>query len=779
LPNAGKRRPPVDPAILTDPQWVWLSLPGGSALPDEICNDDDPLPLVAQQNGSRWLGLHVEGTPDQRDDLRRRLAEAVDIEIRGEMLSAAKTPEARVAAIHDELPARPQHPDADVPMRDVCEWSGGDVPAQWTAADFAPLDYWSLYRPGLFHPLDDRYAGPRLPIDEIVSRGVGWDGDVLFSALLLRECKYTRVEAEAALKASGSPWAAKLAEFMDERAVWEWEVFDGSWCPPDAWPVEWHMPGDDWPVEVRIDGEGRRGRVGVVFRSYRREYPDRLDLSDGFQRTQTVKRLAEAWGLPVPWLAWLDQRLAAEAIKQAPDTRAEDDPQGQEIPTSRAAMLRLTDIGNGQRLANLHGNDLRYCWPWSKWLVWSGQRWKLDDVGGVAARAKATVRSIYSEAARAEEDSERKAIAAWARQSERRERVAAMVDLARSEPGIPILPDQLDRDPWVLNCTNGTLDLQTAKLRQHDRMDYLTKLSPVAYQPSAQCPRWDAFLEDIFQANAELVGFVQRLAGYCLTGDVSEQVLPIFHGIGANGKSTLVSTLLEMLGSDYSMKAPADFLVAKRDEAHPTGLADLAGKRLVACQETEDGRRLAESLVKELTGGDPQRARRMREDFWQFWPTHKVILATNHRPAVKGTDYAIWRRLRLVPFNVVIPPDARDKHLLDKLRGELEGILAWSVRGCLEWQRDGLREPGDVVTATDNYRNEEDIVGVFLAESCDQDAETWERGKALYAAYKRHCEDSGEHPVGQRRFGRVMTERGFERYMNNGTCYRGVRVRAE
>ncbi|HUT89353.1 MAG TPA: hypothetical protein VMY37_07645, partial [Thermoguttaceae bacterium] len=344
LPNAGKRRPPVDPAILTDPQWVWLSLPGGSALPDEICNDDDPLPLVAQQNGNRWLGLHVKASNEQRDDLRRRLAEAVDIEIRGEMLSAAKTPEARVAAIHDELPARPQHPDADVPMYDVSEW-GGDVPAQWTAADFAPLDYWSLYRPGLFHPLDDRYAGPRLPIDEIVSRGVGWDGDVLFSALLLRECKYTRVEAEAALKASGSPWAAKLAEFMDERAVWEWEVFDGSWCPADCWPCDWHVSGDDWPVEVRIDGEGRRGRVGVVFRSYSRVYPDRLDLSDGFQRTQTVKRLAEAWKLPVRCLSWLDQRLAAEAIteKQAPDTRTEPDPQGQAIPTGRAAMLRVLD----------------------------------------------------------------------------------------------------------------------------------------------------------------------------------------------------------------------------------------------------------------------------------------------------------------------------------------------------------------------------------------------------------------------------------------------------
>lgn len=234
-----------------------------------------------------------------------------------------------------------------------------------------------------------------------------------------------------------------------------------------------------------------------------------------------------------------------------------------------------------------------------------------------------------------------------------------------------------------------------------------------------------------------------------------------------------------MLGSDYAMKASTDFLVAKRGESHPTEQADLEGKRLVACVETDEGRRLAEGLVKELTGSDPIRARRMREDFWQFNPTHKVFLATNHRPGVKGTDYAIWRRLRLVPFRRVIPPAERDKRLPERLRHELIGILAWCARGCVEWQQDGLQEPGEVLAATDAYRNEEDIVGMFLAECCIQDPDTWERAKLLYAAYRKYCEESGEHPVGQRRFGRAMTERGFERYTNNGTCYRAIRIRIE
>ena len=267
---------------------------------------------------------------------------------------------------------------------------------------------------------------------------------------------------------------------------------------------------------------------------------------------------------------------------------------------------------------------------------------------------------------------------------------------------------------------------------------------------------------------------MQRLLGYCLTGDTSEQMLPILHGEGSNGKSTLVNVVFDMLGDGYSMKASPDMLLARKHDAHPTERADLFGKRFVAAVETDEGRRLAESLVKELTGGDRVRARRMREDFWQFRPTHKVILACNHKPEVRGTDLAIWRRLRLIPFNVIIPEASKDKHLGDKLREELPGILRWCVQGCLDWQAQGLGVPPEVETATASYRADEDAIGGFIEAFCITGSAFKVRAGALYEVYKTYCEDSGESSLTQKRFGQRLTDRGFHRTTNNGTWYTGV-----
>jgi putative DNA primase/helicase len=260
----------------------------------------------------------------------------------------------------------------------------------------------------------------------------------------------------------------------------------------------------------------------------------------------------------------------------------------------------------------------------------------------------------------------------WALKSESAPRINAALDLARSGPGIPILPEEMDRDPWLLNCGNGTVELRTGTLREHRREDLLTRLCPTEYHPDATCPSWLRFLESIFQKDRPLITFVQRLLGYCLTGDVSEQILPIFWGGGANGKSTLVNVILQTLGGDYAMKAPQDLLVVHRGERHPTELADLFRMRLVVTSESSEGARLNEALIKDLTGGEPIRARRMKEDFWQFDPTHKVMLLTNHKPRVVGTDTAVWRRLRLVPFEVTFwdpcDPNNHGKNLPEHLR---------------------------------------------------------------------------------------------------------------
>ena len=269
--------------------------------------------------------------------------------------------------------------------------------------------------------------------------------------------------------------------------------------------------------------------------------------------------------------------------------------------------------------------------------------------------------------------------------------------------------------------------------------------------------------------------FLQRALGYCLTGDVSEQVLLLFYGMGKNGKSTLVNVLLTLLGP-YAMKATSELLMVTRSDRHPTERADLFRKRLVATIETSAGGRLNEVFVKEATGGDPIRARRMREDFWQFDPTHKIILATNHKPEIRGTDYAIWRRMRLVPFTVVIPPEERDGRLSEKLRAEYPGILAWLVQGCLQWQQKGLGEPEEVMQATEDYRHEMDVLEHFLEACCVLQASVSVKASLLYQAYHQWCETSGERSMSQRTFGLRLAERGFttDRSTHGVRLWRGI-----
>ncbi len=431
----------------------------------------------------------------------------------------------------------------------------------------------------------------------------------------------------------------------------------------------------------------------------------------------------------------------------------------------------LTDLGNASRLIAHHGHDLRYCYPWGSWLIWDGRRWSLDESGEIHRRAKQTVREIYREAADAADDETRKALAKHAKASEAENRVQAMISLAKSE--VPIMPAALDADPWLLNTNNGTVNLKAGELREHRRGDLLTKLAG-EYGPETAAPTWAATLERVLPS-AEVRAFFKRLCGYAITGDVSEHVLPVLYGAGANGKSTVLNALLEAAG-EYGMQAAPDLLIAKRG-GHPTEVADLFGMRVVASIEVEDGRRLAEALVKSLTGGDKVRARRMRENFWQFDPTHTAFLCTNHKPEIRGTDAGIWRRIRLIPFTETIPPPEQDKRLPEKLRAELPGILAWAVVGCLEWQRSGLKAPDEVRKATGNYRAEMDVIGAFLKDCCEQGTEHDVAAKDLYTRYKAWCDENGEAAEKQRTFGSKLSERGYERYrggVGGGHRWRGL-----
>jgi len=439
----------------------------------------------------------------------------------------------------------------------------------------------------------------------------------------------------------------------------------------------------------------------------------------------------------------------------------------------------LTDLGNSERLVARHGERLRYCYAWSKWLVYEGGYWRDDLPNMVVTLAKETVRAIYHKAAEEEDDKARQALAAWAKASESHSRLTAMVALTQS--ALPINHGDLDPDPWLLNCTNGTVDLRTGSLREHRASDWITKQAPVAYDPAARCPTWHAFLTSVLGGNHDMAAFLQRVAGYSATGSVREQCLFFLHGSGSNGKSTLLRTLQTVLGA-YAMQAKSELLLAKKDTDHPTEVADLFNKRLVVTTEVEDGRRFAEALLKQLTGGDRIRARRMREDHWEFDPTHKILLAANHRPVIRGTDHAVWRRIHLIPFEVTIPDAKQDKDLAGKLRQELPGILAWLVAGCLDWQRGGLRVPDAVRNATEDYRSQMDVVAQHLADCCECGPRFVEKAGDLYRSYGAYCEANGERTVlSQRRYGESLTERGFPPDRGSGNVHirRGLRLRPQ
>jgi putative DNA primase/helicase len=359
--------------------------------------------------------------------------------------------------------------------------------------------------------------------------------------------------------------------------------------------------------------------------------------------------------------------------------------------------------------------------------------------------------------------------------SESGARIKEMVDLARSD--VPVVPDELDASPGLLNTESGTIELRTGELREHRREDLITKLAPVEYRPDAPAPAWDAFLERVLPGE-ELRGFVQRASGYSATGDTSEQCMFINHGGGANGKSTFQEAIAAALG-DYAMRAPTEMLLTKRSGGIPNDIARLKGSRFVTSSETEEGRRLAESLIKDLTGQDTVTARFLWAELFEFTPTHKLWLSTNHKPEIRGTDNAIWRRIRLIPWSVTIPPTEQNKKLPATLRQELAGILAWIVRGCLEWRREGLQAPHEVRRATGEYRAEMDVLAGFLAECCELDTGHWEYAKDLYECYKRWCDENGERPEPQRKFGGRLGERGFHRDRGGSRgagIWRGVRL---
>jgi putative DNA primase/helicase len=423
----------------------------------------------------------------------------------------------------------------------------------------------------------------------------------------------------------------------------------------------------------------------------------------------------------------------------------------------------LSDIRNGQRFAEQHGDNVRYDLSRECWLEWDGHRWAEAAQVAIEARAKVTAISNWDEA----KDGNSTKQAAFAVRSQSAAGIHGMLKMGRSEPALGVAGEAWNKDIMLLNTPSGTVNLRTGKLSPSKQSDLITRMTAAPFDPEAQCPRWLRFLEEIFvyedgRTDRDLVQYMQRLVGYALTGSTVEQKFAIFHNTGSNGKGVFVNVIQAIMG-DYAGGTPADLLLAKRSgEPDHRALAYLYGKRAVFSNEVDAGRRLNEALVKNITGSDPITTHRLYENLWTFTPEFTLMLATNFLPEIRGTDVGVWRRVHRVPFNRTFKGNDIDENLEEKLRAEAPGILAWAVEGTLEWLMDGLAAPWAVTRATEEYRAENDIIRRFIEDCCDtSDRKAIEAAGAIYSGYKGWCESEGLKPVSGTAFGSELTKQGF------------------
>lgn len=358
-------------------------------------------------------------------------------------------------------------------------------------------------------------------------------------------------------------------------------------------------------------------------------------------------------------------------------------------------------------------------------------------------------------------------MAGFARRSEAASRLHSLLSLAETQPELVAAADDFDNDPWLFNTRSGMIDLQNDRVFPCDPQRLVTKVAPVTYDSTALCPLWNAFLARVLGGRADLIRYLQKAVGYSLTGETGEQCLFLLYGQGANGKSTFLSTIMGMLHS-YARQLPMDSLLVKQTHQIPNDIAALRGVRFVSAVEADDGARMAESLIKQMTGQDKIAARFLHGEWFEFAPHFKLWLATNHKPVIRGCDEAIWRRVRLIPFTVTIPAAERDHHLAEHLQGEWPGILNWAVEGCRLWREEGLTPPPDVVAATDEYRGEMDILGDFVAQRCVLNPLASTVVADSYRAYEAWCIDTAERPVTKRTFVSRMRERGLQTRHGSG-----------
>lgn len=447
---------------------------------------------------------------------------------------------------------------------------------------------------------------------------------------------------------------------------------------------------------------------------------------------------------------------------------------------SLKTMQSESDAGNARRFAIDHIGDIKHVAAWRRWYIWDGFGYREDTKSEILLRAVQTARSIVDEVRELPDGEKQKRRLKHAIQSQNQQKLHAMLELAAAQPEIAVSPGDFDAQPDLLGVANGVVNLRTGELLNGTTRNMITRRAGAAYCQDAACPLFLEFLGKVMGGRDDLVQYVRRAVGYSITGHTSEQLIFVSIGTGANGKTTLHELWLDLLG-EYAARTPAEALLVSHLQGAqiPNDLARLAGKRLVVATEIEQGRRLNEARVKEITGGDTLTARFMRGEWFDFRPQFKVWLAGNHLPRIHGADHGIWRRIRLIEFNVTIPAAEQDRRLQERLRDELPGILLWAVEGARAWYGDGLKTPDDIRRATEQYRDGEDVLGQFLAERCAVELDGRTALKDLAEAYNLWAEANSERRTSSRSLGAWLEERGYrkERGSGNAVLVTGIRLK--
>lgn len=427
--------------------------------------------------------------------------------------------------------------------------------------------------------------------------------------------------------------------------------------------------------------------------------------------------------------------------------------------------MSLTELGNSNRFVEEHKQDIFYCVDIGNWFSWDGSKWVFDNTGEIVRKAKQTILSLAKEADGELDEKKRGLLYRHAIKSQKRSAIFNLIELAKANVSILRTINDLDRDPLFLNCLNGTIDLRTGTIRQHEKEDLITKQIPITFDPAARNDRWTQFVFEIMDGDIEMVNFLQKALGYSITALTNEQVMFVLYGKGSNGKSVLFQIIRKLLGSDYYKQAQGKSITLQsiNNNAASGDIARLAGNRIVSISETDEETRLNEGLVKQLTGSDTITARYLYKGEFEFTPQFKIWLATNYPPNITGTDDGIWRRIVLIPFKRSFTKEKGniDYQLMDKLEAELPGILNWVIEGCIRWQSEGLNVPSKILEATQQYRSDMDTVEQFISESCivEKDANT--RLADLYRVYRDWSSENGEQSSTNRMFAKRLVGKGY------------------